>query len=171
MQVCVRVGGCLPPQHSHTDNAQQHHNKSVRHTVPQSGAAWYTEELCTCICVCTTQPPASGYGCDAVSTTTTAAPLFVGQSTRICLSRVSVFILGCPVLVTVFLSCTPTNTTVTVVDSGAQALDILRRSAPGTFQLILTVSSSNNSSSTTNHTTGQQQSHQNSSQQVSQPCM
>lgn len=28
----------------------------------------------------------------------------------------------------------------TVVDSGAQALDILRRSVPGTFQLILTVS-------------------------------
>jgi len=29
---------------------------------------------------------------------------------------------------------------VTVVDSGAQALDLLGRSAPGTFQLILTVS-------------------------------
>jgi hypothetical protein len=28
---------------------------------------------------------------------------------------------------------------VTVVDSGAQALELLSRSAPGTFQLILTV--------------------------------
>lgn len=30
-------------------------------------------------------------------------------------------------------------TTVTVVESGPQALEILRRSVPGTFQLILTV--------------------------------
>lgn len=36
--------------------------------------------------------------------------------------------------------CTTAARAVTVVDSGAQALDLLSRSAPGTFQLILTVS-------------------------------
>jgi hypothetical protein len=34
----------------------------------------------------------------------------------------------------------PSSPAVTVVDSGRGALDILRRSTPGTFQLILTVS-------------------------------
>ena len=39
------------------------------------------------------------------------------------------------------LGCGPNSLAVTVVESGAQALDVLQKSVPGTFQLILTVRS------------------------------